>query len=63
MIRAYRIRIVEIRKRINDIIDAELATLDNEELRQVKENNGSKRIAVPEGTKEIMDAEAEKKAE
>jgi hypothetical protein len=61
MIRAYRIRIVEIRKRINDIIDAELATLDDEELRQVKENNGSKRVIMPEETKVVMDAESEEK--
>jgi hypothetical protein len=61
MIRAYRIRIVEIRKRINDIIDAELATLDNEELRQVKENNGSKRVPVPEEIKAVMDVETAEK--
>jgi len=35
-----RVRLLELRKKINDPIDGLLTALDEEELREAKENNG-----------------------
>jgi len=39
-INTYRIRLYELRKKINEILDRESQFLDDEELREAKEKNG-----------------------
>jgi len=38
-----RVRLLELRKKVNDLLDAELSKLDEEELREAKEANGKPR--------------------
>jgi len=38
--KAYRVRLLELRRKINAMFEAELARLDDEELEEAKEKNG-----------------------
>ena len=38
--KAYRVRLLELRRKINAMFEAELARLDDEELKEAKEKNG-----------------------
>jgi hypothetical protein len=56
-IQQHKIRLLELEKKISELIHIIVSGLDDEQVREAKENN-VKRVVVPEETKAVMDAEA-----